>query len=71
MSETDGMQSEGRAAQAGTGPIFGDVLCAVRGKEAGYAAVEQAAALAGTHGRLTLLAVTSYGSGGAHRGPAI
>jgi nucleotide-binding universal stress UspA family protein len=65
------MQSEGRAAPAGTAPIFGDVLCAVRGKEAGYAAVEQAAALAGTHGRLTLLAVTSYGSGGAHRGPAI
>jgi nucleotide-binding universal stress UspA family protein len=51
--------------------MFADLLCAIRGTEGGFAAVEQAAALAGTQGHLTLLAVTSYRSGGAHRSPAI
>ena len=71
MSETESMQTEDRAAPAGTAPMFADLLCAIRGREGGYAAVEQAAALAGAEGRLTLLAVTSYRSGGAHRAPAI
>ncbi|TMK97789.1 MAG: universal stress protein [Actinobacteria bacterium] len=69
MPETESMPTEGRAAPAV--PIFGNILCAISGKEGGFAAVEQAAALAGTQGHLTFLAVTSFRSGGAHRGPAI
>ncbi len=69
MPETESMPAEGHAASAG--PIFANILCAISGKEGGFAAVEQAAALAGTQGRLTFLAVTSFRSGGARRGPAI
>jgi nucleotide-binding universal stress UspA family protein len=71
MPETESMQTQDLAAPTDTEPIFAELLCAIRGKEGGYAAVEQAAALAGAQGRLTLLAVTSYRSGGAHRAPAI
>jgi nucleotide-binding universal stress UspA family protein len=71
MPESETMQTQDHVAPAGSAPIFADILCAIRGKEGGYAAVEQAAALAGAQGRLTLLAVTSYRSGGAHRAPAI
>src|SRR5438552_2052162 len=71
MPETESMQTEGHAAPASAAPIFADVLCAIRGREGGFAAVEQAAALAGMQGRLTLLAVTSVRSGGAQRAPAI
>jgi nucleotide-binding universal stress UspA family protein len=71
MPETESTQTQGRAARASTAPIFANLLCAIRGKEGGFAAVEQAAALAGTQGRLTLLAVTSFRSEGAHRAPAI
>lgn len=54
------------------GPIhFPRVLCAVDGTAESFAAVEQAAALAGPEGQLTLLAVTSYEAEGAYRGPAI
>src|SRR2546430_2380241 len=69
MPETESMPAEGHAASAG--PIFANILCAISGKEGGFAAVEQAAALAGTQGHLTFLAVTSFRSGGARRGPAI
>lgn len=51
--------------------MFRNVLCAVDGSEGGFVAVEQAAALAGGEGRLTLLLVTSFDSEGAHRPPAI
>ncbi len=51
--------------------MFVDILCAVDGSEGGFVAVEQAAALAGPEGRLTLLLVTSFSSEGAHRSPAI
>src|ERR1700693_6087422 len=71
MPETESMKTQGDAATASTAPIFADILCAIRGKEGGFAAVEQAAALAGTQGRLTLLAVTSFRSGGAQRSPEI
>ena len=71
MSETESTQTRGRAVPASTAPIFADILCAIRGREGGFAAVEQAASLAGTQGRLTLLAATSFRSGGAHRSPAI
>ncbi|TMM19337.1 MAG: universal stress protein [Actinobacteria bacterium] len=71
MPETESMQTEGRAAPASPAPSFADILCAIDGKEGGFSAVEHAAALAGTQGRLTFLAVTSFRSGGAHRAPAI
>jgi nucleotide-binding universal stress UspA family protein len=51
--------------------MFADVLCAVDGTPESLAAVEQAAILAGPNGHLTLLAVTSFRSEGAHRSPAI
>ncbi|HYM44625.1 MAG TPA: universal stress protein [Solirubrobacteraceae bacterium] len=44
--------------------VFADVLCAVDGSKASYEAVRQAAALAGCHGRLTLLAVTAVSGSG-------
>jgi nucleotide-binding universal stress UspA family protein len=50
---------------------FERILCAIDGKEGGFAAVEQAAALAGEGGELTLLLVTSFRSQGERRGPAI
>ena len=50
---------------------FPRVLCAVDGTPESFAAVEQATALAGPDGRLTLLAVTSYEAEGSYRGPAI
>jgi nucleotide-binding universal stress UspA family protein len=69
MPETESIQTEGPAATAD--PSFANILCAISGREGGFAAVEQAASLAGTQGHLTFLAVTSFRSGGAHRGPAI
>jgi nucleotide-binding universal stress UspA family protein len=57
--------------RAGAAPVFADVLCAISGREGGFTAVDQAAALAGPAGQLTLLAVTSFRSEGAHRSPAI
>lgn len=51
--------------------VFGDILCAVDGTAGSYAAVEQAAVLAGPGGRLTLLAVTSADGGGASARPAV
>jgi nucleotide-binding universal stress UspA family protein len=53
------------------GPLFANVLCAVDGKEGGFAAVEQAAAFTGPEGRLTLLVVTSHRHAGEYRSPAI
>jgi nucleotide-binding universal stress UspA family protein len=71
MPETLSMQTEGSAAPARSAPIFANILCAIDGKEGGFSAVEQAASLAGSEGHLTFLMVTSFRSGGAHRGPAI
>ena len=50
---------------------FPEVLCAVDGTPDSFAAVEQAAALAGADGHLTLLSVTSFEADGSYRGPAI
>src|SRR5437870_11327683 len=69
MPETESIQTEGRATTADQS--FANILCAISGREGGFAAVEQAATLTGTQGHLTFLAVTSFRSGGAHRGPAI
>jgi nucleotide-binding universal stress UspA family protein len=65
------MQTQSHAASANGAPIFADILCAIDGKEGGFSSVEHAAALAGTQGRLTFLAVTSHRSSGSYRGPAI
>jgi nucleotide-binding universal stress UspA family protein len=51
--------------------VFSDVLCAVDGTRTSSAAVEQAAALAGPDGHLTLLAVTAVEGAGAFRNAAI
>ncbi len=57
--------------RASTGePVFGRSLCAVDGKDGGFAAIEQAASLA-RGGRMTILVVTSFRVAGDHRGPAI
>jgi len=69
MPETETIQAQGPTESAD--PTFANILCAISGREGGFAAVEQAASLAGTQGLLTLLAVTSYRSGGARRAPAI
>ncbi|HTQ67089.1 MAG TPA: universal stress protein [Solirubrobacteraceae bacterium] len=71
MPETESIQTRDRAAPGTMPPIFGDILCAIDGKEGGFSAVEQAVELAGTQGRVTSLLVTSYSSGGRHRAPAI
>jgi nucleotide-binding universal stress UspA family protein len=51
--------------------VFADVLCAVDGTRGSFAAVEQAAALAGPAGHLTLLAVTAVSGAGAYKSAAI
>jgi nucleotide-binding universal stress UspA family protein len=51
--------------------MFNDILCAVDGTQEALAAIEQAAALAGPSGLLTLLEVTSFEVEGSHRGPEI
>jgi nucleotide-binding universal stress UspA family protein len=71
MTKTQATQSQDGTAGPSSSPGFGDILCAVDGKEGGFVAVGQAAALAGPEGHLTLLLVTSFRSEGAHRGPAI
>jgi nucleotide-binding universal stress UspA family protein len=72
--EESGVQRAGNG-QGGSGaapvPLFANAICAVDGHDGGFAAVEQAAALTGSGGSLTCLVVTSYRSGGEHRGPAI
>ncbi len=52
-------------------PVFSRVLCAVDGKEGGYAAVRQAASLTGRGGELTLLLVTSFRDQSGRLAPAI
>lgn len=69
MPEIESTQTQSHAPSSA--PIFANILCAIDGKEGGFSAVEQAAALAGPQGHLTFLMVTSFRSGGAHRGAAI
>jgi nucleotide-binding universal stress UspA family protein len=71
MPQTESMQSQSFAEPSTATPTFANVLCAIDGKEGGFSGVEHAAALAGPHGHLTFLIVTSFRSGGSHRGPAI
>ncbi len=51
--------------------VFAHILCAVDGTRGSYAAVEQAAALAGSTGQLTLLTVTAVGGSGAYKYAAV
>jgi nucleotide-binding universal stress UspA family protein len=64
-------QPQDRAFSASAQPVFAGILCAIDTREVGFTAVEQAAALAGPSGHLTLLEVTSYRSEGHRRSPAI
>ncbi len=50
---------------------FTRILCAIDGKDGGFAAVRQAASLVAPGGELTLLLVTSFRTEGDVRGPAI
>jgi nucleotide-binding universal stress UspA family protein len=70
---TDPRASQARDAGAFAKPdtVFADVLCAVDGTKRSYVAVEQAAALAGPAGELTLLAVTAVAGSGAYKSAAI
>ena len=51
--------------------VFSHGLCAIDGKEGGFAAVRQAAALIGPGGKLTLLLVTSFRDQYKRQAPAI
>src|SRR5271165_1470917 len=71
MTPNEADQSPADTAPLGSGGAFTNILCAVDGKRGGFVAVEQAAALAGPEGHLTLLLVTSFRSAGDQRPPAI
>jgi nucleotide-binding universal stress UspA family protein len=71
MTATGATEQNSDDEAAAGAPEFADILCAVDGTPGSYDSVEQAAALAGSGGHLTLLAVTSFRSGGDHRSPAI
>jgi nucleotide-binding universal stress UspA family protein len=64
-------QPQDLLSSASAQPVFAGILCAIDTREGGFTAVEQAAALAGPCGHLTLLEVTSYRSEGERRSPAI
>lgn len=70
MAGVEERDANGSTSQsAGLG--FARVLCAIDGKEGGFAAVEQAASLVRPGGEMTLLLVTSFRNEGEMRGPAI
>jgi nucleotide-binding universal stress UspA family protein len=72
MPETTPETTPARAPRSqATDRVFGDILCAVDGTRRGYAAVEQAAVLAGPQGHLTLITVTAVAGEGAYRRAAI
>ena len=68
MESTSAPSAAQAAEQA---PVFSSALCAVDGKEGGYAAVRQAASLTGPGGKLTLLLVTSFRDQAGRQAPAI
>lgn len=71
MSETPSTSATpGRPGPAAE-PVFSDILCAVDGTRRSYDAVEQAAALAGAGGHLTLLAATAERGAGVYQQAAI
>src|ERR1017187_3152570 len=71
MTKSQATQSQDGIAGPSFNPTFVDILCAIDGEPGGFVAMEQAAALAGPDGHLTLLLVTSFSSEGEYRSPAI
>ena len=71
MTETQATHRNHSQAIPSPGPVFASILCAVDGTRGSSAAVEQAAALAGADGHLTLLAVTAVRGSGVHETAAI
>ncbi len=71
MTETQATHRNHSQAVPSPGPVFASILCAVNGARGSSAAVEQAAALAGADGHLTLLAVTAVRGSGVHETAAI
>jgi nucleotide-binding universal stress UspA family protein len=71
MTETGATHAQEAKSALQPGGVFADILCAVDGTHRSYESVEQAAALAGPHGALTLLAVTAVGGEGQFRRAAI
>jgi nucleotide-binding universal stress UspA family protein len=67
MNDKQTIRSPHDDLAAETEAVFPNVLCAVDGTRASFAAVGQAAALAGIGGHLTLLAVTSVAGAGRYR----
>ena len=63
--------SQTRPNETDGSPAFSDALCAVNGTRGSFAAVEQASALVGPTGQLTLLAVTAVTGSGQYRSAAI
>ncbi|MGD0452508.1 MAG: universal stress protein [Solirubrobacteraceae bacterium] len=71
MTETRTPQPKQDPAAEASDGLFADILCAVDGTRRSFAAVEQAAILAGPQGSLTLLAVTAVAGSGVNRHAAI
>jgi nucleotide-binding universal stress UspA family protein len=71
MSGTRAPQPQKGRATSDSERVFADILCAVDGTRRSFAAVEQAAVLAGPQGHLTLLAVTAVTGSGAYQSAAI
>ncbi len=70
-TETAGQGTQAAGPAAPDSSVFPDVICAVDGTRSSAAAVEVAAALAGSAGHLTLLAVTAVSGSGAYTTAAI
>jgi hypothetical protein len=71
MSGTQATQALDGRAGGDSAPAFLGILCAVDGKQAGFAAEEEAASLGAPGAHPTLLALTSFTSMGDHRAPAV
>jgi nucleotide-binding universal stress UspA family protein len=69
--ELSALKGTEAAAASSRDTVFGDCLCAVDGTRGSLAAVEQAAGLVGTGGKLTLLAVTAVTGAGQYKTAAI
>jgi len=71
MTETQAPPPQDEGTSSESERVFAETLCAVDGTRRSFAAVEQAAVLAGSHGHLTLLAVTAVTGSGAYQSAAI
>jgi nucleotide-binding universal stress UspA family protein len=67
MANTRSAEAHQQRAPALDGRLFADVLCAIDGTRRSYAAVAQAAVLAGPQGQLTLVTITAATGSGAFR----